>query len=110
MTITDRENAVQMQDMCGAEPHVKDHLRRHYEGHSQHRSKPVPYGDPHFPLPTWSANVDGILAPLTRALFGNTDYGLERKGKREKKSVVGSPSTLFVAEFTSFWPCLRHGI
>lgn len=70
--------------ICDLELPDKEHLERHYEVHRRQKSKPVPYGDPYFPLPMWSANVDGALTPLARVLFGKTEDDLNRKKKKEK--------------------------
>lgn len=75
--------------ICDLELPDREHLERHYEVH-QHKSKPVPYGDPYFPQPLWSANVDGALTPLARVLFGKTDETDRRKKKKGNTEICSS--------------------
>lgn len=66
--------------VCDAELEDREHLERHLEIHKHHKAHPTAYGDPYFPQPIWSANVDGF-APLFHYFFGK---GEEPKPKRKK--------------------------
>lgn len=68
--------------ICDAELLDKEHLERHYKVHS--KPKPTPYGNPYFPQPMWSANVEGAYTPLARMLFGKTEEDKKRKKKSDK--------------------------
>lgn len=66
--------------ICDAELPDKEHLERHKQVHRHHKSKPEPYGDPYFPQPIFSANVEGF-SPLFD-IFGKSDDSKKKKHKK----------------------------